>query len=98
MNKSGSKLLTAQSSSDLEQKTNKTQNVMTDICPIYDKYVKTGVQCGYCQRWFHFKCENTITNKFQKNTQQNNNTYVCKANIKSFKVLCIFSIRRRQKK
>ena len=48
--KSGDKLLTAQNVLDLEQKTNKTQNVMRDICPICDKYVKARVQCGYCQR------------------------------------------------
>ena len=48
MNKSGDKLLTAHNLSDLEQETNKTQNVMKDICPICDEYVKTGVQYGYC--------------------------------------------------
>ena len=35
-------------------------------------------------------------NKFQGNTQQNNNTYACKTNIKNLKVLCSLSIRRRQ--
>ena len=25
--------------------------------------VETGVQCGYCQRWFHFKYEGTIKEK-----------------------------------
>ena len=59
MNKSGDQLSTAPNSSDLEKKTNETRNVWRDTCPICDKYVKTGVQCGYCQRWFHFKCENT---------------------------------------
>ena len=49
-NKSGDKLLIAQNLSDLEQKTNKTQNVMSDICPIFEKYVKTAVQCCYCKR------------------------------------------------
>ena len=33
-----------------EQKDIKSEN-----CMKIDKYVKTGVQCGYCQRWFHFK-------------------------------------------
>ena len=51
---------------DLEQKTNKTQNVMRDISPICDKYVKTGVQCGYCQKWFYFKCENTTEKQVSK--------------------------------
>ena len=48
--KSGDKLLRVQNSLDLEHKTNKTQNVMKDICPICDKCIKTGVQCLYCQR------------------------------------------------
>ena len=39
---------------------------MRDICPICDKYVKTGVQCGYCHRWFHFKCENTTEEQVLK--------------------------------
>ena len=29
-------------------------------------YVKTGVQCAYCQRWFHFKCENTTEEQVLK--------------------------------
>ena len=116
-NKPGDELLTAQNLPDLEQKTNKTQNVMRDICQICDKYVETGVQCGYCQRCFHFKCENnteeqvskehpaeqqyvktTQKNKFQKNTQQNNNTHACKTNVKSLKAFCSFSVGRRRKK
>ena len=32
---------------------------MRDTCTIFDKYVKTGVQCGFSQKWFHFKCGNT---------------------------------------
>ena len=39
MNKSGDQLLTAQNSSNLEKKTNKTWNVFRDTCPICDKYV-----------------------------------------------------------
>ena len=57
INKSGDKLLIAPNLSDLEQKTNKTQNVMRDISLICVTYLKTGIGCGYCQRWFHFKCE-----------------------------------------
>ena len=48
MIKSEDKLLIAQNSLDMEQKTNKTQNVMRGICPICDRYVKPGVQRGYC--------------------------------------------------
>ena len=39
---------------------------MRDICPICDKYVKARVQCGYCQRWFHFKCESTTKEQVSK--------------------------------
>ena len=39
---------------------------MGDICPICDKYVKTEVQCGYCQRWFHFQRENTREEQVSK--------------------------------
>ena len=42
--------ITTEKLSDVEQKTNKTQNVMRLICPICDQYVKTGGECGYCQR------------------------------------------------
>ena len=31
--------------------------MLSENCMKCDKYVETGVQCGYCQRWFHFKCE-----------------------------------------
>ena len=34
--------------------------------PICDKYVKIGVHCGYCQRWFHFKCEYTTEEQVLK--------------------------------
>ena len=33
-----------------EQKDIKRKN-----CIMCVKYVETGVQCGYCRRWFHFK-------------------------------------------
>ena len=30
-----------------------------DVCPLCNRPVKTGVQCGICSRWFHYKCEGT---------------------------------------
>ena len=66
MNQSGDQLPTAQNSSNLEKKTNETRNVLRNTCPICDKYVKVGVQCGYCQRWFHFKCKNTTEEQVLK--------------------------------
>ena len=44
---------------------------MRDIC---DKYVKTRVQCGYCQRWFHFKCENTTEEQVSEEDWRNKKT------------------------
>ena len=66
ISKSRDKLLTAHNSSDLEQRKNKTQNVIRDILPICDKYVKTGVQCGYCLRWFHFSGNTTEEQSFKR--------------------------------
>ena len=31
------------------------QDIKNENCIKCDKYVKAGVQCGYCQRWFDFK-------------------------------------------
>ena len=98
MNKSGDQLLTAQNSSNLEKKTKEIRNVLRDTCPICDKYVKPGVRYGYCQRWFHFKCENTTEEQVLKNTQQNNNTNAHKTNFKHLKILCSYSVRKRSKK
>ena len=30
-----------------------------EIYPCCIKYLETGVECGYCGNWFHYKCENT---------------------------------------
>ena len=76
INQSGDQLPTAQNSSDLEKKTNKTRNAWRDTCPICDKYVKTGVQCGNCQRWFHFKCENTTEEQVLKKYEAEQQ-YIC---------------------
>ena len=66
MNKSGYQLPVAQHSSDLGKNTNEIQNAIRDICPVCDKYDKTGVQCGYSQSWFHFKCEDTTEEQVSK--------------------------------
>ena len=44
-----------------EQQVIKSENCMT--C---DKYFGTGVQCEYCQRWSHFKCEGTRKEKIMQ--------------------------------
>ena len=35
------------------------QDIKNEKCIKSDKYIETGVQCGFCQRWFHFQCEGT---------------------------------------
>ena len=51
---------------------------MKDICPICD--------CGYCQRWFQFfNVKIPQKNNFQKNTQQNSNTYAMQNQHPKFK-------------
>lgn len=43
------------------QKDIKSENFMK-----WDKYVETGLQCGYCKRWFHFKYEETTKEKLMQ--------------------------------
>ena len=45
-------------SSDLAQEENSDIS-NRDVRPLCNRPVKTGVQCGICSRWFHYKCEGT---------------------------------------
>ena len=65
MNKSGHQLPTAQNSSDLKKKDKRNTTCLERHMPNM-WYVKTGVQCGYCQRWFHFEYENTTEEQVLK--------------------------------
>ena len=40
-----------------------------DVCPLCNRPVKTGVECGICSRWFHYKCEGTTEERVLNNTQ-----------------------------
>ena len=60
--------------------------------------LKQEYNVGIAKNGFTSNVKTQQKNKFQKNTQQSNSTYACKTNIKSLKVLCSFSISRRQKK
>ena len=42
-----------------------------------NKYVETGVQCGSCYRWYHYKCEGT-TEKEIKKLYPEETHYICK--------------------
>ena len=44
----------------------KQQNIKSENCIKCDKYIETGEQCGYCQIWFHFKCEGKTKEKVIK--------------------------------
>ena len=59
----------------------KPQNITKDsekeICMGCNKYVETGVQCGSCYRWYHYKCEGT-TEKEIKKLYPEETHYICK--------------------
>ena len=48
-----------------------------DICPLCNRPAKTGVECGICSRWFHYKCEGTTEERvlIQKPHEMH---YICK--------------------
>ena len=56
---------------------NITEGSEKDICMCCDKYVETGVQCGSCNRWYHYKCEGT-TEKEIKKLYPEETQYICK--------------------
>ena len=35
----------------------KEKQQICEVCPTCTKTVRTGVQCGICKHWFHYKCE-----------------------------------------
>ena len=37
-----------------------------DVCPLCNRPVKTGVECGICSRSFHYKCEGTTEERVHK--------------------------------
>ena len=67
----------------LERNTGKTkpqkvaEGSEKEICMGCNKYVETGVQCGSCYRWYHYKCEGT-TEKEIKKLYPEETHYICK--------------------
>ena len=51
-----------------------------------NKYVETGVQCGSCYRWYHYKCEGT-TEKEIKKLYHEETHYICKKNQNSDSII-----------
>ena len=56
---------------------NEQQDIKSESCMTCDKCVYTRVQCGYCQRWFHFRCEGTTKEKVMKEYPEEIQT-ICK--------------------
>ena len=48
-----------------------------DVCPLCNRRVKTGAQCGICSRWFHYKCEGTTEERVLKEYPHETH-YICK--------------------
>ena len=48
-----------------------------DVCPLCNRPVKTGVECGICSRWFHYKCEGTTKERVLKEYPHETH-YICK--------------------
>ena len=48
-----------------------------DACPVCNRPVKTGVECGICSRWFHYKCEGTTEERVLEEYPQKIH-YICK--------------------
>ena len=73
------KEITLRKNDERERSTGKTkpQNITEsnekEICMGCNKYVKTGVQCGSCYRWYHYKCEGR---KSRNCIQRKHTTYV----------------------
>ena len=43
-----------------------TEGSEKEICMGCNKYVETGLQCGSCYRWYHYKCEGTTEKEIKK--------------------------------
>ena len=77
------KEITLRKNDERERNTGKTkpQNITEgsekEICMGCNKYVETGVQCGSCYRWYHYKCEGT-TEKEIKKLYPEETHYICK--------------------
>ena len=53
------------------------EEINKEICPYCNKYVETGIECGQCGNWFHYKCEDT-TEEQVKNHYPAHMHYICK--------------------
>ena len=47
-----------------------------DVCPLCIRPAKTGVECGICSRWFHYKSEGTTEERVLKESPRETQ-YIC---------------------
>ena len=86
------KEITLRKNYERERSTEKTkpQNITEDsekeICMGCNKYVETGVQCGSCYRWYHYKCEGTTVKEIKKLYPEETH-YICKKNQNSESII-----------
>ena len=53
------------------------EEINKEICLCCNKYVETGVECGQCGNWFHYKCEGTAEEQVKKHYPAHVQ-YICK--------------------
>ena len=53
------------------------EEINKEICLCCNKYVETGVECGQCGNWFHYKCEGTAEEQAKKH-YPSHVQYICK--------------------
>ena len=56
------------------------EEINKEICHYCNKYVETGIECGQCGNWFHYKCEDT-TEEQVKSHYPAHMQYICKKDL-----------------
>ena len=78
--KNKQKEITLRKNDERERNTGETepQNITEDsekeVCMGCNKYIETGVQCGSCYRWYHYRCDGTTEKEIKKLPRRNTHT------------------------
>ena len=80
--------------SELAQKSNTDIN-NRGVCPLCNRSVETGVECGICSRWFLYKCEGTTEGRVLKEYAQETH-YICKKDKEQKKLEVAIRVFRKQ--
>ena len=80
--------------SELAQKSNTDIN-NRGVCPLCNRPVETGVECGICSRWFLYKCEGTTEGRVLKEYAQETH-YICKKDKEQKKLELAIRVFRKQ--